>query len=135
MEMFVTLCSAFVIPCSSSCVLWFQGSFEVILCFGAWWHCRCWRLFMFIWCLAQIAHLPFTCAAPGTVAPPAMPVGTCAAFRKEANLSPGFHTICLTAHLPHDPCLLCTHSIKEEKDFQDLVFDPTFRQHLPDSSP
>lgn len=89
---------------------------------------------MFIWCLAQMAHLPFTCSVPGTASPPAMLVGTCAAFRKWAKLSQGFNNIFLTLlALPCDPYLLCTRSIEEDKDFQDLVFDATFRQHLPDS--
>jgi len=48
LEIFITLCSAPVIHCSFSCVLPFQGSCEVVLCFGAWWLWLCWRLFVLV---------------------------------------------------------------------------------------
>lgn len=40
-----------------------------------------------------------------------------------------------TSHAPSDLCLLCTCSAEEEKAIQDLGFEPTFWQHVPDSSP
>lgn len=115
LEMFIILCSAGAIHCSFSHVLPFQGSFEVILCFGTWWNQLCWISLMFVWCLAQMAHLPFTCSAPGAATPSVMPVGTCAAFRKWANLSQGFNSLFLTSLFPCNCCLLCTCSIKEGK--------------------
>lgn len=95
---------------------------KLFFCFEAWWNWLCWRLFMFVWGLAQMAHLPFTCSAFSSTTPPLLLVEACATFRNQVNLSQEFDNNFLTSHFPCNPCMLCMCSMQERKRLSEPSF-------------